>query len=107
MRWLVERGADVNAKGDNGWSVLHAAATVGNLTHVKWLVEHGANPAARNFFGETVLEGAKSRRQWDVIKWLKDECGQIEDNWWNRRNVVELETRGADKDDQTIIQSLL
>ena len=42
IHWLIEQGADVNAKDKSGASVLNYAAESRNLKLVKWLREHGA-----------------------------------------------------------------
>lgn len=43
VRFLCEKGADVNAQDNEGWTPLHAAACCGNLPIVKYLCEHGAD----------------------------------------------------------------
>ena len=45
-RWLVERGADVNAKAHNGRTILHAAAWNGHIPSMELLVENGADVEA-------------------------------------------------------------
>ena len=42
VKYLVEHGADVNAKYDNGSTVLMEASVYGTLEIVKYLVENGA-----------------------------------------------------------------
>ena len=39
---FLERGADVNGVGENGWTALHGAAYNGADDLVRWLVENGA-----------------------------------------------------------------
>jgi len=47
-RYLIEElGADVNAKDDKGYTVLHAAAFVGHNDVVLYLVSHGADVKTR------------------------------------------------------------
>jgi hypothetical protein len=47
-KYLVEElGADVNAKDDKGYTVLHAAAFVGHNDVVLYLVSHGADITVR------------------------------------------------------------
>jgi ankyrin repeat protein len=41
---LLERGADPNAKNDDGWTPLHIAAGEGHVEIVKLLLERGADP---------------------------------------------------------------
>ena len=74
VQWLVEHGADINAKTDNGFSVLHAAAITGSLELVQWLVEHGADVKAKDSDGWTVLHaavnGIPSNSSMDLYEWL-------------------------------------
>ena len=42
VKYLVEHGADVNAKTENGVTVLMSATYNNNSEMVKFLVEHGA-----------------------------------------------------------------
>ena len=57
---LLEHGADVNARAQNGTNnmALHAAATARNLAAVRALVEHGADVNARQEGGWTALHSA-------------------------------------------------
>jgi ankyrin repeat protein len=55
VRFLVERGADVNAAGEFGWTALHAAAYQGLNDVIEFLAGHGANLDAKDRFGQTPL----------------------------------------------------
>jgi ankyrin repeat protein len=55
VRYLVERGADVNAAGEFGWTALHAAAYQGLDDVIEFLAGHGANLDAKDRFGQTPL----------------------------------------------------
>jgi ankyrin repeat protein len=50
---LVERGADVNARGATGVTALHLAASRGNEALVEFLLLHGASPSTRLDDGKT------------------------------------------------------
>jgi uncharacterized protein len=55
VSFLVERGADVNAAGEFGWTALHAAAYQGLNDVIEFLAGHGANLDAKDRFGQTPL----------------------------------------------------
>jgi len=54
-RFLVERGADVNAAGQYGWTALHAAAYQGMNDFIEYLVSKGAKIDQKDQFGQTPL----------------------------------------------------
>jgi ankyrin repeat protein len=52
---LVERGVDVNAVGQYGWTALHAASYQGLTDVIEFLVSKGANINEMDAFGQTPL----------------------------------------------------
>ena len=52
-KMLMERGANVNAVGENGWTALHGAAYNGADDFVRWLVENGAELDPLDDFSQT------------------------------------------------------
>jgi uncharacterized protein len=54
-KFLVERGADVNAAGQYGWTALHAAAYQGMNDLIEYLVSKGAKIDQKDEFGQTPL----------------------------------------------------
>jgi len=52
---LVERGVDVNAVGQYGWTALHAAAYQGLTDVISFLVSKGADVNQMDVFGQTPL----------------------------------------------------
>jgi ankyrin repeat protein len=54
-KFLVERGADVNAAGQYGWTALHAAAYQGMNDLIEYLVSKGAKIDQKDQFGQTPL----------------------------------------------------
>ena len=77
VKWLVEHGADVTAKDNNGWTVLHWAASCGHLEVVKWLIEHGADVTAKDKDGWTVLHSAAFGGHLEVVKWLVEHGADV------------------------------
>ncbi|MGZ8798120.1 MAG: ankyrin repeat domain-containing protein [Thermoanaerobaculia bacterium] len=71
-RFLIERGADVNAAADNQQRVapLHAAAAVSDRDTMKLLLERGADPNARQQMDYTALHGAASRGDVEMARML-------------------------------------
>ncbi len=58
VRCLVLRGADVNAKGENGLTPLHWAAHDGRTEIAELLIARGADVNAKNEWGSTPLHWA-------------------------------------------------
>jgi len=58
VKYLIELGADVNARDYNAWTPLHNAAATGNNELILLLVEHGADVKAKNRIGQTVVDMA-------------------------------------------------
>lgn len=76
---LLEHGANVNAKGGNLHTALHAAAGVGNLKIIRLLLEHGADVNARGGHDRyTALHAAVSGHAPDVIKLLVENGADID-----------------------------
>ena len=61
VQWLVEYGADVNAKDNDGCTVLHSAVENGNLDVINYLVKHGADINAKDYYGRSILHYTASR----------------------------------------------
>lgn len=58
VKYLVEKGADMNAKNIDGQTSLMKASRFGHLNIVKYLVEKGADVNAKDTAGQTVLRHA-------------------------------------------------
>ena len=56
VKWLLERGADVNAATSDGNTALHLAAQKGHTDIVKLLLEYGADPLASNVRGKRAYD---------------------------------------------------
>ena len=66
--FLIQNGADVNAKGDDGGTALHAATFLGQYEIAKLLIQNGADVNARNNEGETVINGTMA--DWETTKFI-------------------------------------
>ncbi len=75
---LVARGTDLDIKNtEDGGTVLHDAASTGDLEAVKLFVSHGADIDARNFEGETPLHKAALFRDPAIVDYLVSEGADL------------------------------
>jgi cytohesin len=73
IQLLLEHGADVNARGDAGFSPLHYAAREGQLASARLLVAAGADLNVKNDWGWTaMLQAARGREEscLDIARFL-------------------------------------
>ncbi|MFC2141340.1 ankyrin repeat domain-containing protein [Acidobacteriota bacterium] len=65
VEYLIENGADINARSDGQWTPLHNQAYKGSLDSVELLLQHGADIEAKTSFGHTPL---LSSIRWDRVE---------------------------------------
>ncbi len=58
MTFLLEKGADINARNGDGNTALHAAAFLGRADAVELLLEHGVDANIRNNQGGSAIDSA-------------------------------------------------
>jgi ankyrin repeat protein len=70
--WLIAHGADVNARGPNGWTAVHFAAqrNTGPKT-LALLVDSGADLEARDDDGHTPREIAQRNGKVRLVEWIR------------------------------------
>jgi ankyrin repeat protein len=66
-KFLVERGANVNAKSERGRVPLHEAARMNQMEIAQFLLKHGATVNATDDHGETPLDWAKAPEMIDLL----------------------------------------
>ncbi|MHB9147566.1 MAG: ankyrin repeat domain-containing protein [Candidatus Amoebophilus sp.] len=78
VKYLVEKGADLNAKGNRDYTPLHYACRKGNLEIVKYLLEQGADIQAKNMWNDTALHYACEKGNLEVVKYLLEQGADIQ-----------------------------
>lgn len=71
-KYLITKGANVNASYEGQYPILHSAIKIGNLQTVKHLVEAGADTRVLDFDGNTPLLFAALCGQTAIVKYLID-----------------------------------
>jgi ankyrin repeat protein len=66
VKYLVEKGADVNAAGQYGWTAMHAAAYQGLNDVIEYLASKGASVNEMDAFGQTPLSISMSVLTQDI-----------------------------------------
>jgi ankyrin repeat protein len=74
---LLQRGADVNAKTQSGWTALMSAALSGQTEITKILLDAGADPNAKDVVkNETAADIAKEKGHAELVTLLKQRGGK-------------------------------
>jgi len=76
-KWLIENGADINAKNNNDYTALINAAINGYTAIVELLIENGADINAKNNNGNTALTLAAYNGHTDIVKYLIENGADI------------------------------
>ncbi|MEO7714561.1 MAG: ankyrin repeat domain-containing protein [Capsulimonas sp.] len=63
LRYLMQRGFEVNLKDGDGLTPLHVAVNYGSLENVKFLLAHGADIHTRAKDGKTLIAGVYDNEQ--------------------------------------------
>lgn len=76
MKYLIENGANVNAKSASGKTILHLASQKGYLEIVKYLVdEKSVDLNVQDKFGSTCLHIASKCGHLEIVRYLVDKEG--------------------------------
>jgi ankyrin repeat protein len=71
VKLLLDKGADVNAKGEHGWRPLMEAANRGHSEVTKLLLKKGADVNLKHEYGWTALKIAKGKGNKEIVALLK------------------------------------
>ena len=82
---LIEKGADVDAKNNDGGTALHWAALNEHIDIAKILIENGANINAKDKDGETALEIA-----------IRFDHHQIAELIENSKKAIKIDSKNID-----------
>ena len=72
---LIDKGANVNIRGEDGWTALLAACARGHTDIIMTLLDKGAEVNARLSSGKTVLMMAAERCNSKVVQAILDKRG--------------------------------
>jgi ankyrin repeat protein len=72
LRLLLEHGADINVRTEDGRTPLHMASYNGALEVVRLLLQHGSSVKVKDKSGETALKEAADRGHDEVVKFLRE-----------------------------------
>jgi ankyrin repeat protein/tRNA A-37 threonylcarbamoyl transferase component Bud32 len=85
-RDLIQNGADVNAKDEDGWTTLWLASRNGLMDVVCLLIERGADINAKDGYGWTALWWAAENGHMDVVRFLIENGANVnvkDKHGWN------------------------
>jgi ankyrin repeat protein len=90
---LLEKGADVNAKGSYDWTALMKASFNGHTEIVTMLLDNGADVNAKNEHDWTALDWASYNEHTSVVV-LLEKAKKVRDN---KQKAMELVTNRVEK----------
>jgi ankyrin repeat protein len=68
VKALLDKGADINAKDEGGWTALMVASFAGEAETVKFLLDEGADVNVKDEYDYTPLILAVIERQAEIIR---------------------------------------
>ena len=71
VKYLIARGANIEAQDLQGVTALHYAAKNNHLQIVQYLVDHGAKPEVKNSLGNNAIDYAKMNHHLKVAQYMQ------------------------------------
>ncbi|KAJ5078069.1 ankyrin repeat protein [Anaeramoeba ignava] len=90
IKYLVEKGVDINAKTNDNETVLHLACQNNSIEIIKYLVEKGVDINAKTNNNETVLHLACQNNSLEIIKYLVEKGIDINAKTNENETVIHL-----------------
>jgi len=72
VQYLIDNGAEKNARDNDGSTPLHIATEKGHIELVKYLIDKGANKEAKDNVGKAPLHIATEKGHIELVKYLID-----------------------------------
>merc|ERR1712013_828558 len=96
MRWLVQRGADVNATDKKGWTALHWAVNANSSENVFAVMEHFPDITIRSLKGRNAFNVAQKLGYENIVETLRM---NMPDEELEELDEAEMESRRRAKED--------
>lgn len=96
IRLMANRGSHMKRVKDNGDSLMHLAALVGNVNALRVLKEQGVDVDKKNAQGLTPLYYAASKKHNDAVMFLKSAGADIENRDDNGDTLLHLAAKNGD-----------
>lgn len=90
---LLQNGANANAKDNDWWTPLHAAAACGHWRVLNVLLASGADVRLINADGDLAVDLAEGKKTTDILKREMENLGLTDDGEEELRNAAERELK--------------